>query len=298
MVELSIIIVSFNTKELLKKCLGSIFKHTKGISFEVIVVDNASTDSSTKMVEDEFPQVKLIENKENVGFGRGNNQGIEKSQGKYIFLFNSDAYLEENVCPKLAEFMDRNPQIGVLAPQILNPNHTIQQSCGFLPNLPQIFYWMSFLDDLPGGQFLKPYHVDHDSFYKSQHEVGWVTGAAITLRREALEKSGLFDENIFLYGDEVELCKRIKNAGFKVVLSPVANVIHLGRGSMERKNIGAIVGEYKGLLYYYQKHKARWQKTALIILLKFGAILRFIVFGLILGRKELREAYFQAFQAV
>jgi len=296
--ELSIIIVSYNTKELLEKCLSSIFKFTKGISFEVIVVDNASTDSSTKMVLDEFPQVKLIKNKQNLGFGRANNQGIRAACGKYIFLLNSDAYLEGNILPKLVEVLDEDPKIGALAPKILNPNHTIQQSCGFLPDLPQVFFWMSFLDDLPGGQFLKPYHVDHDSFYTNKHQVGWATAAAIIFKREALEKSGLFDENIFLYGEEVELCKRINDAGFIVVFSPVAFVIHIGRGSMAKKNIGAIVGEYKGILYYYQKHKLKWQKGMLIILLKAGAILRFLVFGLILGRKELREAYFQAFRVV
>jgi GT2 family glycosyltransferase len=296
--DLSIIIVSFNTKELLKKCLSSIFEFTKRISFEVVVVDNASTDSSIKMVEGEFPQVKLIKNSKNLGFGRGNNQGIKEACGKYIFLFNSDAYLEENVLPKLVQVMDQNPKIGVLAPQILNPNHTIQQSCGFLPDLPQVFFWMTFLDDLPGGQFLKPYHVDHDSFYKKEHGVGWITGAAMMFRREALEKSGLFDEKIFLYGEEVELCKRIKDAGFKIILSPVAKIIHLGRGSIEKKNIDAIVGEYKGLLYYYQKHKEKWQKQILLLVLKLGAVLRFIIFGLVLGRKELREAYFQAFGAV
>lgn len=296
--DLSIIIVSFNTKELLKKCLTSIFKYTKGVGFEVIVVDNASTDSSVKMIEDEFPQIKLIKNNENVGFGRANNQGIEIAKGKYTFLFNSDAYLEENVLPGLVQIMEKNPKIGALAPQILNPDHTIQQSLGFLPDLPQVFWWISFIDDLPGGQFLKPYHVDHDSFYRKWHKVGWATAAAVMLRRETLEKSGLFDQNIFLYGEEVELCKRIKEAGFQVVFSPDVYVVHLGRGSMARKNIDAIVGEYKGLLYYYKKHKKVWQRDVLIWLLKFGAILRFVIFGLLLGRKELREAYFKAFSVI
>ncbi|OGD86947.1 hypothetical protein A2Z23_01645, partial [Candidatus Curtissbacteria bacterium RBG_16_39_7] len=293
-----IIIVNFNTKELLKKCLSSIFKLTKEISFKVIVVDNASTDSSTKMVLDEFSQVELIQNKKNFGFGKANNQGIKKALGKYIFLFNSDAYLEDNVLPRLVQRMEEDTKIGALAPQILNPNHTIQQSCGFLPDLPQVFLWMTFFDDLPGGQFLKPYHVDHDVFYKKEREVGWITGAAMMFRREALEKSGFFDEKIFLYGEEVELAKRIKDAGFKVILSPVASITHLGRGSMEKKDIGAILGEYQGLLYYYKKHKKRWQREILIRLLKLGAILRIIIFGLILGRKELKEAYFQAFSAV
>lgn len=298
MLDVSIIIVSYNTKNLLKKCLSSIFKFTKGVIYEVIVVDNASKDSTTKMVEDEFHQVELIKNNENVGFGRANNQGSREARGKYLFFFNSDAYLADNVLPKLIKFMDKNKEVGVLGPRILNPDGSIQQSAGFFPDLPQVFFWMSFLDDLPFGDRLRPYHVDHDRFYERERKVDWVTGAAIMIRREVFQKVGGFDKKIFLYGEEVELCLRMKNAGFDILFSPVGKVIHLGRGSFEKSNVGAIVGEYKGLLYFYSKYKSTWQKFLLSLLLKMGAIVRILIFGMIQGRKELKEAYIKAFNLV
>lgn len=299
--DVSIIIVSYNTKDLLKRCLSSIFNLTKGVSFEVIVVDNASSDDSVEYVKDQRSKIKnlfLIENSKNLGFGRANNQGAKIAKGHYIFIFNSDAYLKGNALPGLVSFMDKNPKIGVLGPLILNPDGSIQQTVGFFPDLPQVFYWMSFLDDLPTGDILKPYHVDHDRFYKSERAVDWVTGAAMFIRSEAIEKSGGFDENIFLYGEDMELCYRIKGAGYKIKFSPVASVIHLGQGSLERAQIGAIVGEYKAILYFYQKYKNNTQIQILKLLLKFGALLRILIFGIIQGRKELQRAYIRAFTLV
>lgn len=294
MMDVSIIIVSFNTKDLLKKCLESLSEHTKGISYEVIVVDNASTDDSVQMVSKNFPEVKLINNKENVGFGKANNQGAKEAKGRYLFFFNSDAYLKDNAVSKLTKFMDKDSQLGALGPLILNPDGSTQQSVGFFPDLPQVFYWMSFLDDLPGGDFLRPYHVDHDRFYTHQQKVDWITGAAMVVRKDVFEKVGGFDKNIFLYGEDLELCYRIKKAGSEVIFSPVAKIYHLGRGSHGGINIGAIIGEYKGLLYFYKKYRGHTIRQILALLLKLGAILRILIFGIVLGRNELRKAYWKA----
>ena len=196
-VALSIIIVSFNTKGLLEKCLTSVFKFVKGVTFEIIVVDNASADDSPRLISERYPQAKLISNKKNLGFGIANNQGAAEARGRYLLFLNSDAYLIDNSLVKLIRFLDDNTKIGVAGPLILNPDNSIQQSVGFFPNLPQVFYWMSFLDDLPGGQFLKPYHVDHDSFYKKERQVDWVTGAAMIVMRKLFVKIGGFDKNIF-----------------------------------------------------------------------------------------------------
>ena len=293
-IELSIIIVSFNTQELLEKCITSIFKFLKGVKFEVIVVDNASTDGSVKVAQD-FRNVKVIVNKKNLGFGTANNQGATKAYGKWLFFFNPDAYLIDNSLPKFLEKLNQQLKIGAAGSLILNEDKTIQQSVGFFPHLPQVFYWMLFLDDLPGGQVLKPYHVDHDSFYAKVQKIDWVTGAALFVRRDVFEKTGGFDERIFLYGEDVDLCYRIKKLGFKIIFSPVAKMVHLGRGSHKGVNIGAIVGEYKGILYFYRKYRGILPQVLLQILLKIGAFLRIIVFGLALGRNELLTAYWKAF---
>lgn len=293
--DISIIVVSFNTKDLLQKCLASVFKFTKSLFFEVIVIDNASTDGSPQMVSKKFPQVKLIVNKKNLGFGTANNQGAKTAIGKWLFFFNSDAYLIDNSLPKLLERLNKDKKIDVAGPLILNTDRTIQQSVGFFPNLPQVFYWMSFLDDLPGGDLLKPYHVDHYRFYKKEQKVDWVTGAAMIARKDVFKKVNGFDEKFFLYSEDVDLCYKIKRAGFKIIFSPAAIVVHLGRGSHKGQNIGAIVGEYKGVLYFYKKYKGGLAQILLKILLKAGAILRIFVFGLVLRRSELLKAYWMAF---
>src|SRR3990167_2786684 len=174
--DLSLIIVNWNTIELLEDCLMSIFKFTKNVSFEVIVVDNGSKDGSQAMVRKKFPQIKLIPNKDNLVFAKANNQGIKLAKGKYILLLNSDTYLIENSFKKIIEGVNKFDNLGAMGPLLLNEDRSIQQSVGFFPHLPQIIWWMSFIDDLPGGTFLKPYHVDHDSFYQKDQQADWLTG--------------------------------------------------------------------------------------------------------------------------
>src|SRR3989344_8797060 len=202
--DLSVIIVNWNTKKLLEDCLKSIYKFTKEISFEVIVVDNGSKDGSQALVKEKFPQVKLILNKSNLGFTKANNQGIEVAKGKYILLLNSDTYLIENSLKKIITRAQKFKNLGALGSQLLNEDKSIQQSVGFFPNLPQVFLWMTFIDDLVGGQYLKPYHVDHDAFYKKDREVDWGTAAAVLVPRTVIKKVGKLDENIFMYGEETE----------------------------------------------------------------------------------------------
>ena len=340
--DLSVVIVNWNTKKLLGNCLESIYRYTnnersldnarddekggsersfaiaqddgkehqddeergKDISFEVIVVDNGSTDGSQSRVKEKFPQVKLVSNKENLGFTKANNQGIKIAKGKYLLLLNSDTYLIENSLKKLVDHFrgstpkgvgPLNSHLGALGVLLLNEDRSIQQSAGFFPHLPQVFYWMTFIDDLPGGIILKPYHIDHDSFYKKEQKVDWVTAAAILVPRQIIDKVGSLDEKIFMYGEEVEWCYRIKKAGFAIYFSPCTKIIHIGRGSSGQISSSAFVGEYKGLIYFYQKHKSKISLQIARILLKIGALKRIVIFRL-LGRKELVKSYVEAFK--
>lgn len=295
--DISIIIVNWNTKKLLENCLSSIFKFTKDLNFEVIVVDNGSSDGSQDQTRKEFPQVKLVSNKENLGFTKANNQGLKIAKGNYCLLLNSDTYLIENSFLKLVERARELKNLGAIGPLLLNENKTIQQSVGFFPHLPQVFWWMSFVDDLPGGAILKPYHVDHDSFYNKEQETDWVTAAAILIPREIIQKIGSLDEKIFMYGEEVEWCYRIKKAGFKVYFSPITKIIHIGRGSSKKIPAAALVGEYKSIIYFYKKHKNRYSLQIVRPLLKIGALTRIFIFGA-LGRKELAKSYVKAFKVV
>ena len=295
--DLSVIIVNWNTKKLLENCLSSILKFTKGLSFEVIVIDNDSSDGSQAMLKKKFPQVKLILNNQNLGFSKANNQGIKKAKGQYIFLLNSDTYLVENSFKKLLTNIKSRSKLGVIAPQLLNENQTIQQSAGYFPHLPQIFFWMSFLDDLPIGMLFKPYHIDHDSFYKNGQQIDWVTAAALMIPKKVIDEIGLLDPQIFMYGEEIEWCYRIKKAGYKIYFSPITKIIHIGRGSHKKIPTQAFIGEYKSLIYFYKKYKSKFALQILKLLLKIGALARVIIFG-VLGRKKLAKSYVEAFKVV
>lgn len=303
MLDLSVIIVNWNTKKLVEDCLTSIFKFTNDVKFEVIVVDNGSEDGSGEIVSNKFPQVKLILNRQNLGFTKANNLGIKIAKGKYILLLNSDTYLVENSFKKLVEKAEKYENFGALGPLLLNEDRSIQQSVGFFPHLPQVFWWMSFIDDLPYGFLLKPFHVDHDYFYRKDQEVDWVTGAAIFISKKVIDKVGYLDEKIFMYGEEVELCWRIKRAGFDVYYTPSTKIVHIGRGSLKIKS-SAYIGEYKSVIFFYKKYKGNLSLQIARLLLKIGALERIAIFsilGFIFGKskgKELARAYVEAFKVV
>lgn len=296
-IDLSVIIVNWNTKKLLEDCLRSVYRFTKGISFEVIVVDNGSEDGSPEIVSKKFPKTKLIENSDNLGFTKANNQGIKAAIGEYVLLLNSDTYLIENSFKKLVVKARSLKNLGALAPLLLNVDKSTQQSVGFFPSLPQVFWWMSLIDDLPGGTFLNPYHVDHDSFYKHEGEVDWITGAAFMLPKKVVDQVGGLDEKIFMYGEDVEWSYRIKKAGFKIYFSPTTKIVHIARGSSGKISKNAILGEYSGVVYFYQKHKRVLSLQIVRFLLKMGALARFIIFSL-LGRRETAKYYAEALKVV
>ena len=293
--DVSFIIVNYNTKDLTAQAIESIYKHAKNLNFEVILIDNSSTDGSADFIKIRFPKVKLIENRENIGFGRANNQGMEKAAGEYLFLFNSDAYLIDDSLQKLIERAGDIKNLGAISPLILNVDRTIQQSGGFFPTLTKVFWWMSFIDDLPFGLRLNPYHIDHDSFYKEERKLDWVTGAALIIPKSVYNKVGGFDKNIFMYSEDIEICQRIKKAHLQIYFSPESRLVHIGQGSSGKVSKNAIIGEYKGLIYLYKKNSGWLSLQILRLLLKMGALLRVAVFG-VLGRKELSQIYEEAFQ--
>lgn len=299
--DLTVVIVNFNTRNLLKNCLDSIFEKTKDINFEVIVVDNASIDGSPEMVEKGFFKVKVIKNKKNLGFAKANNQGIKMASGRYILLLNSDTELIENSFKVMVEYMDKEPKVGISSCQLINKDGSIQASGGFFPTLPRVFAWMFFLDDLPiVGRLIRPFHphepgfYTHDPWYKTKHFQDWVTGAFFLIKDKVIKKIGFLDEKFFMYVEEMEYCFRAKQAGWQIIYLPKTRVIHFGRQSSAGKN--AILREYRGLKYFYKKHYSTWQLPTLRILLKAGALLRVFLFGIISQEKEARITYAEAFK--
>lgn len=267
------------------------------------MVDNASSDGSPQMVKSDFPKVALLKNSKNLGFAAANNQALKKAKGEFLLLLNSDTEFIEDSLLKMVSFMRQNKKIGIASCQLLDKRGLIQASGGFFPTLPRIFAWMFFLDDLPlFSSLVKSFHPHPPSFYLKQdwyeekHHQDWVTGAFLMMRREVYEKVGGLDEKFFMYVEEMEFCYRAKKAGFKVFYTPETKIIHLGGGSGTSKN--AIIGEFKGLKYFFQKHKKSWQIFLALVLLKAGAAIRYLLFGIIKGDQQKRGAYAQGFKEI
>jgi len=240
LLDLSISIVNWNTKDILRNCLMSIYESTHRIRYEIFVVDNASSDGSPKMVEKEFPQVKLIRNKENLGFAKANNQVIRLSNGRYILLLNSDTIVLNGALDKMVEFMNDHPDAGAAGCKLLGSDGSLQKSINKFPSLfCQCWGKSLFPAFFPKIKF--SYVIDEPHFYSRIQEVDWVTGAFLILSRSAIKQIGLLDENFFMYAEDTDLCWRIKKEGWKVYFYPRVKVVHLGGVSIkkrENKSIG------------------------------------------------------------
>lgn len=299
--KLSVIIVSFNTKDLLRACLTSFYKNTKkGIlsDTEVIVVDNASHDGSKDMVKSEFPIVTLIENEKNLGFAKANNIGVKKSLGEHILFLNSDTIIEEKSIEDSMLTMSKMNNVGVLGCNLKNKDHSLQYSAGYTPNLFNVTLWMLFIDDIPViKNICHQYHIESKKFYKASHVVGWVSGAFFLVRKKAIEATGLFDENMFMYGEEVELCMRMKKCGWLVYYSKDSSIIHI-KGASGEGQIAGIKEEFQALKYMWKKYHPTWQMPVLRIMLRTGALLRYAIFGIISKDKKKQQIYAKAFSMV
>lgn len=287
--DLSVIIVSYNTKELLRQCLESI-NVIRDTRYEVIVVDNASTDGSVDFLkglslrkDSPYQRFKLIENKKNLGFAAANNQGIRKAKGDYILLLNSDTVLKGNSLLKLIKFAKKHPRAGVVGCKLLNKDGSDQPSVAPFFTLPRVFLWL-----FTGDRFL------YSSPQKAR-QVDWVMGAALMAKKEAIKEAGLLDEKFFMYMEEVEWCYRIKKAGWQVWFYPGAKIFHLVRGSSPEGKQRAILGIYEGLIYFYQKHFAPWQLFVLKLLLRIKAGGAWLA-GILTDSHYLKETYAKAFK--
>jgi GT2 family glycosyltransferase len=211
--DLSIIIVSFNTKRLLKGCLTSIFKNGFKGKLEVIVVDNASKDGSALMMTKNFKQVILIKNKENFGFAKAINQGIRKSKGKFVLLLNPDLLLKKSSLDSMVNFAKKEPSLGAIGGRLLDPDGSVQGSCFYLPTL-----WRAIIN----SKFFLKYAPQG----KKAKEVEVISGAAFLIPRKIIKEVGLLDERYFLYFEDLDYCRRIKKADLKVFYLPQAEFIH------------------------------------------------------------------------
>lgn len=235
MPNLSIIIVSWNVRNLLKKCLESIFENQADLALAVIVVDNASKDQTAEMVKADFPQVKLIANTSNLGFAQANNQGIKESQSEYILVLNPDTEIVGSTLTTALNFLKSHEQIGIVGAKHLNPDKTLQPSMRRFPNFLVLFLIFAKIAKIfPNLKVISNYLAKDFDYQKSQPG-DQVAGSFLLIRKKMLEQIGLFDERFFTWFEEVDLCRRAKNAGWQVWYLAEAEIIHYGGQSFSRQ---------------------------------------------------------------
>lgn len=238
-INVSVILVNYNTAQLTLNAIKSVYKLTSELKFEIILVDNCSSDNSIELINQNFPEVIIIKNKKNIGFGKANNKGFEVAKGKYYFLLNTDTYLLNNAIKILYDFMENpyNQNVGVVGAKLFKPNGEYCVSDGRFPNY-KLFVKGSFLkyfynkDYYSNEQFEPIFKSD-----KTTYETDYVSGADFFVRRDIIEKVGGFDNRFFLYAEETELCYRIKKMipSTKCVVNPQAKIVHIGQGSISNK---------------------------------------------------------------
>ena len=267
---LSIIIVSWNVRELLANCLRSVFAQT-GLALQVIVVDSASLDGSPEMVAEQFPQVELLACRENVGFPRGNNLGLERANGRFILLLNPDTIVHGDALAKMVSYLQQNPTVGVVGPQLLNDDGTVQSSRRRFPTP-----WTALFE----STWLQPYAPQAvlDHFYARDVADGetavveWVMGACLMTRREVVSQVGGLDEDYFMYSEELDYCRRIHQAGWQVVYYPEAQVTHLSGKSSEQAVTQRHINFNRAKLRYFRKYHGRFVAGVLrlFLLVSYG----------------------------
>jgi N-acetylglucosaminyl-diphospho-decaprenol L-rhamnosyltransferase len=265
---ISIILVNYNGSVFLNDCLESLRSFADGGTYEVIIIDNYSTDNSVKIIKENFSSFNLICSKVNLGFGKANNLAVKQARGANLLFLNTDAILIENTPKILSEYLSQHLDAAAVGSRITFKDGTYQLSCGKLPNLAiELLYRVRAALD-------RRWHRIFSSFYDRQYsnvrEVGWLTGACLMIRRDVFEQIGGFDEKFFMYFEDKDICKRVCEAGFKVIYYPHTSVIHLLGGSSEgvKKSVNTYYRDSQ--LYYYQKHLGRFQTEVLKMYLKLA----------------------------
>lgn len=257
--ELTVIIVGHNSRVHLERCLASLEREGKSKEAEVILVDNHSSDGTQALVKQSFPWVSLIENKENVGYARANNQGIQSSRANFILFLNPDTAIPKGALSLLLQELKKRPERAAIAPRLVREDGVFQVSFGRKPD---------FFGEAIQKLLLNPYSRLKLKFSIRPREVGWLSGACLLVRRSALEEAGFFDENFFLYFEDIDLCVRLRKNGYRLVFDPRVLVLHLGQASTSAQRLLSRIEYRRSQIYFYKKHNSRLSLFLLKIYLK------------------------------
>jgi len=246
---------------MLERCIRSIYGQTKDLAFEIILVDNNSTDSSIEIARQTFPEIKIISNHQNLGFAYANNQAIKIASGKYVMLLNNDTILKNNALERMANYLDKNPRVGAVTCKLFDADgKTIQRNCRTFPTpMGTMFGRASLLTKLFPNNPWSTKNLLTDWDYNSAREIDWASGAALMVRRSVIDQVGLLDDkNFFIYWEDTDWCKRIHDAGWKIVFVPDAEIIHLTGSGGGKRNLflsnRMIYQMHKSAYNYFRKH--------------------------------------------
>jgi len=265
----SIILVNYNGAAIIKDCLHSLRLFNQTIPSEIIVVDNNSRDGSPAMIAESFPEVKLIRETTNHGFGKGNNIGAKLAQGKFILFLNTDTILTCDFLPSLLAVMEQDPQVGIIAPKLVNRDGSLQLSTS-----PAISIKGEYLAQRRSHQYHQGENLAKiTQEFAHQQEVDIVVGASLLIRRKLFEQLRGFDETFFMYFEESDLCQRSQYLGWKIIYYPGVSLIHLHGGSTSKTSDRMILEYRRSQIYYYQKHRPWWEQKLMQIylLIKLGS---------------------------
>lgn len=257
--DLSVCIVNWNTREDLQAALASVLEPDPGPSLQLVVLDNASQDGSAEMVRERFPDVRLLESRENVGFAKGYNRAVQEAEGRHLLILNPDTVVLPGALQRLVEFLDSRNDAAAAGPRLLNSDGSIQYSCRRFPRAMAAIVRNTVLGRLvPGNRFARDYLMA-DWDHSSVRPVDWVSGAALCIRREAWAEVGGFDEGFFMYAEDIDWCLRAQQAGWKIYYVPDAAIVHrIGRSSDQRP-LPMVLEFHRSMARFYKKHySAHW----------------------------------------
>jgi N-acetylglucosaminyl-diphospho-decaprenol L-rhamnosyltransferase len=277
---ISVVIVSYNVKQLLHICLHTLYNHlSTELKVEVIVVDNHSSDQTVEMIHQEFPQVVVMANTRNAGFPAANNQAFQLAKGKYIFMLNPDTEFHEDVIGKLYEKMERNPQVNLIAPKLLNSDGSLQKSVWRYPSLWTIFCEMHYLNLFLGQKNYSDKNKDLPFVAES------FSGAAIFFRREVIEKIGMLDETMF-WIEDTDFCYRANRAGLTLLYYPEVKLVHhIGQSAKKNYNI-SLSNQIFNKIKFFKKHYSKSEYLLVMLLSFYHVLFKLVVFGLLSPLKK------------
>lgn len=274
MPDVSIIIVNWNTRQLLADCINDVKQYTHDLTYEIIVVDNASSDGSQEMVRSTFPDVHLIANTENFGFARANNQAIRCSRGRYVLLLNSDAFVRDQTIAQTVAFMDAHPDAGMVGCKLRYADGRLQPSCTTFPTLFTELLIATQLERLfPKSRLFGAYRMTYWDF-NDIREVDVIMGAYMLVRATAIEQLGMLDESYFMYSEEVDWCYRFKQNGWRVYFYPYVEAIHLWGGSSKPVRVEMLIQLYLSRVAFFRRYYGRTSASLLKLIVGLSCLLR------------------------